>query len=482
MTRYAFLLLLCVGATTSAAQVPVALPDSPAGRLYREWLRVANSGDRDAIRAYVTRYEAQDPADTADVRETVETILRIHRTEGELRVTNVFAAEPEALTLGLAGANGRRLRMRYEVGRQGDGWRVLNIGIRPDEPPDPRDSVPPGLDRAGEARWLGERLTAKAAAGAFSGAVLVAPGGTVSFRGAYGIADRRTGAQNTPDTRFTLASMGKMFTAVAIAQLYEQGKVHLDSSLARYVPDYPNREFARQATVRMLLSHTSGLGSYWNPLFEQRRATLTTVESHLPLFAGDAIPFTPGSRFRYSNAGYQVLGLVIERVTGQSYHDFVRDHIFAPAGMTATGYYGADGETSGGAVGYSRQGPNGEWRDNLTAREVRGGPAGGGYSTVEDLLRFAQALLGGKIIQRKTLHLWTRVHSDRRGERDGYGFGFVVEYIAGRKWFGHSGGAPGMATNIWIDPAGGSVGVVLANLDPPAVGPVMTMVKELVTK
>jgi CubicO group peptidase (beta-lactamase class C family) len=482
MIRCVSLCLLVLLAPVASAQVPVAIPDSPAGRLYREWLRVTNAGDRDAIRDYVTRYEARDPADTAEVRETVEQILRIHRSEGELRVTSVFAAEPEALTLGLAGANGGRLRMRYEVGRQGDGWRVLNIGIRPDVPPDPRDSVPPGLDRAGEARWLGERLTAKAATDRFSGAVLVAPAGDISFRGAYGIADRRTGAQNAPDTRFTLASMGKMFTALAIAQLYEQGKVHLDSPLVRYVPDYPNRTFARQATVRMLLSHTSGLGSYWNPLFEQRRATLTTVESHLPLFAGDAIPFTPGSRFRYSNAGYQVLGLIIERVTGQRYHDYVREHIFAPAGMTATGYYGPDGEVAGGAVGYSRQGPNGEWRDNLASREVRGGPAGGGYSTVEDLLRFAQALLGGKIIQRKTLDLWTTVHSDRRGERDGYGFGFGVEYIAGRKWFGHSGGAPGMATNIWITAADGTVGVVLANLDPPAVGPVMTMVKELVTK
>jgi CubicO group peptidase (beta-lactamase class C family) len=97
--------------------------------------------------------------------------------------------------------------------------------------------------------------------------------------------------------------------------------VHVDSPLVRYLPDYPNREFAGQATVRMLLSHTSGLGSYWNALYEERRATLTTVASHLPLFAADPIPFAPGARFRYSNAGYQVLGLIIERVSGQSYYD-----------------------------------------------------------------------------------------------------------------------------------------------------------------
>jgi CubicO group peptidase (beta-lactamase class C family) len=480
MTRSVLLALFCA-ATTAAAQAPVAIPDSPAGRLYREWLRVANSGDRDAIRDYVIRYEARDPADTAEVRETVETILRIHRTEGALVVSAVLSAEPEALLLALAGANGRRLRMRYEVERQGDGWRVSDVGIRPDVPRDPLDSVPAGLDRAAQAQWLGERLTAKAP-DAFSGAVLVAPRGTVTFRGAYGIADRRSGAANTPDTRFTLASMGKMFTALAIAQLVEQGKVHLDSPLVRYLPDCSNREFAGQATVRMLLSHTSGLGSYWNALYEERRATLTTVASHLPLFAADPIPFAPGTRFRYSNAGYQVLGLIIERVSGQSYYDYVRDHIFAPAGMTATGYYGADGEVAGGAVGYSRQGPNGAWQDNLGGREIRGGPAGGGYSTVEDLLRFARALLDGKIVRRQTLDLWTTVQADRRGERDGYGFGFGIEYVGGRKVFGHSGGAPGMATNLWIVPADGSVGVVLANLDPPVVSPVMAMVKDLATK
>jgi CubicO group peptidase (beta-lactamase class C family) len=327
------------------------------------------------------------------------------------------------------------------------------------------------------ARLLGERLDARAAEDRFSGALLVAHDGRLVFRAAYGIADRRTGARNTVDTKFTLASMGKMFTAVAIAQLVEQGKVALDSPIVRYLPDYPNADFARHATVRHLLSHTSGLGSYWNRLYDERRPTLTTIASHLPLFVNDPLPFAPGTRFRYSNAGFQLLGLIVERVSGQTYYDFVRDHIFAPARMTNTGYYGANGEVAGGAVGYTRDGPAGALRDNLGSRELRGGAAGGGYSTVEDLRRFAEALTGGRLIRAEMLRHFTTPSDNRNG----YGLGFVTETHHGHRTFGHSGGAPGMGTNLVIVPGLGYVAVILTNYDPPLMRPVAEMVTELVT-
>ncbi len=327
------------------------------------------------------------------------------------------------------------------------------------------------------ARLLGEHVTGGAADGRFSGDMLVAHDGRTVFSRAAGLADRRSNAPNTLDTKFTLASMGKMFTATTIAQLVEQGKVALDAPIATYLPGYPNPTFAHQATVRHLLSHRSGLGSYWNRLYDESRTTLTTVASHLPLFVNDSIAFVPGARFRYSNAGFQVLGLIVERVSGQGYFDYVHDHIFVPAGMRNTGYYGPNGEVAGGAVGYTSDGPNGAVHDNLGGREIKGGAAGGSYSTVGDLLRFAQALVGGRLIRTETLRLFTTPASFA----DNYGLGFVTETHHGHPSFGHSGGAPGMGTNLLVVPDVGYVAVILTNGDPPLMQPVDELVTEMVT-
>ena len=477
-TCFALIVLATASRAQTAPQEPV-IPDTPAGRLVREWLRAARSGDTTLVLDYVRRYEAQNPADTAEVRDIAGQILGFKERSGGFTVKQILHDQPEELILLLQTANGRGLRLRYgvEQASDGSGYRAAAVGLRPDEPEEPSESVPPRLSDEAMARLLGERLDARAAGDRFSGALLVAHDGRLVFRAAYGIADRRTSARNTVDTKFTLASMGKMFTAVAIAQLVEQGKVVLDSPIVRYLPDYPNADFARRATVRHLLSHTSGLGSFWNRLYEERRTTLTTIASHLPLFVNDPLPFAPGARFRYSNAGFQVLGLIVERVSGQSYYDFVHDHIFAPTGMTNTGYYGADGEVAGGAVGYTRDGPTGALSDNVKSRELRGGAAGGGYSTVEDLRRFAEALTAGRLIRPETLRQFT-TPSD---ERNGYGLGFVTETYHGHRGFGHSGGAPGMGTNLMIVPDLGYVAVVLTNYDPPLMRQVNEMVRELVT-
>ncbi len=435
----ALLTLAAPAPATAQAQAGPALPETPAGRLVGAWLVAVNSGDSAVVREYVRRYEAEDPADTANLRDVMERILGLER-----------------------GGDGR--------------YRAAMVGLRP-ETGAPVDSVPGGLDDVAITRLLDERLGKRAADSLLSGALLVAHDGRTVYARAYGIADRRRGIPNTLHTRFTLASMGKMFTATAIAQLVEQGRVALDSPIARYLPDYPNQRFARTATVRHLLSHHSGLGSYWNRLYEERRTTLTTVASHLPLFAADSMPFAPGARFRYSNAGFQVLGLIIERVSGQSFYDYLREHMFAPAGMPNTGYYGPGGEVVGGAVGYSRSGPSAPWRDNLGSREIKGGPAGGGYSTVGDLLQFVQALSGGRLMRPETLRLFTTPV----GSGD-YALGFVTSAHHGHAGFGHSGGAPGMGTNLLVVPDLGYVVVILTNGDPPLMQTVNDIVTEAVTK
>src|SRR5213595_3930185 len=191
-----------------------------------------------------------------------------------------------------------------------------------------------------------------------------------------------------------------MFTAVAIAQLAQAGKLLFTDTVGKHLPDYPNKEVAAKVTIHQLLTHTSGMGMYWGEKFKEQREKLLTVAAHLPLFAADPLAFPPGEKFQYSNAGYMLLGSIIEKVSGEDYYSYVQEHIYKPAGMTETGFYEPGEEIPNLAIGYSRMSPDGkaseEIRDNTSMRDVKGGPAGGGYSTAPDLVKFQRALLSYK--------------------------------------------------------------------------------------
>ena len=171
----------------------------------------------------------------------------------------------------------------------------------------------------------------------FSGAVLVAKDGQVLFSHAYGSADRKRGIPNTLRTRFRIGSMNKMFTAVAILQLVEAGKVELTAPLGKYLTDYPNQDVATKVTIHHLLTHTGGTGDIFGPDFDAHRKELRTLADYVELYGKRGLEFEPGSSWSYSNYGFILLGVVIEKVTGQSYYDYVQAHIYKRAGMTATG-------------------------------------------------------------------------------------------------------------------------------------------------
>jgi CubicO group peptidase (beta-lactamase class C family) len=173
--------------------------------------------------------------------------------------------------------------------------------------------------------------------------------------------------------------------------------------------------------------------------------------------------FEPGSRWEYSNYGFVLLGAVIEAVTGESYYDYVREHLFQPAGMTSTDSLPEDEDVPDRPVPYGRPfGPDGDWEPVLDTLPYRGTAAGGGYSTVGDLFRFAEALQTGTLISPETL---AEATSPQGEELYGYGFQVVTDPSAG---FGHGGGAPGMNGDLRVYPELGYVVVILSNLDPPA--------------
>jgi CubicO group peptidase (beta-lactamase class C family) len=307
-----------------------------------------------------------------------------------------------------------------------------------------------------------------AAADRFAGTLLVAKNGGVLFSGAYGMADREKKIPNALYTRFRLGSMNKMFTAVAVLQLAETGKVKLTDPLGKYITDYPNQDIATKVTIHQLLTHTGGTGDIFGPEFDAHRKELRTLNDYVTLYGKRGPEFEPGSRWSYSNYGMVLLGVVIERVTGQSYYDYVEDHIYKPVGMPSTGSLPEDQAVPDLSIGYMRSPGTGEWVPNTDTLPYRGTSAGGGYSTVGDLLRFATALLSHKLLNADSTELLItgKVEAGAGGK---YAYGFEDQRDKdGNGWVGHGGGAPGMNADLRIYPKSGYVVAVLANLDPPA--------------
>ncbi len=280
--------------------------------------------------------------------------------------------------------------------------------------------------------------------------------------------------------------MNKMFIGVAVAQLAQQGKLSFDDTLLKHVPDYPNQDVAGKVTVHQLLTHTSGMGSYFNDKYEQAsKARFKAVRDYLPLFADDPLQFKPGERFGYSNAGFHVLGLVIEKVSGRDYFDYVREHVYRPAGMADTDCYDLEYDTPNLAVGYTRSGPpgpaDGPRRNNLWLHVAKGGPAGGGFSTVEDLRKFAAALRGHRLLDAKHTELVLGGKVEAFGPGARYGYGFIDETEGGQRVVGHGGGFPGISGQLDVYLGAGYTLAVLSNYDGGAT-PVSRKVRELLRR
>jgi CubicO group peptidase (beta-lactamase class C family) len=259
--------------------------------------------------------------------------------------------------------------------------------------------------------------------------------------------------------------MNKMFTAVSTLQLVQSGKLDLKAPFGNYLTDYPNKDVASKVTVEQLLTHTGGTGDIFGPEFDKHRLELKTLQDYVKLYGNRGLDFAPGSEWRYSNYGFLLLGVLIEKVSGQSYYDYVQEHIFKPAGMTATASEPEDQTVPDRSVGYTRfTGP--ALRPNTDTLPYRGTSAGGGYSTVEDLFKFATALQTHKLLNAQNTEILTTGKVDTAGSK--YAFGFQDEVVGGVRCFGHGGGAPGMNGELKICPGPGYVIAVLANLDPPA--------------
>ena len=302
-------------------------------------------------------------------------------------------------------------------------------------------------------RRLQKSVDSLADRGEFSGVVVLAKDGVPVYQSAHGYADRERKIANNVETAFNIGSINKVFTQIAILQLVAAGKIALDSTLATYWPEYPNQEVARKITIRQLMRHTSGIGGdIFDPPAGGKRNDIRRLQDYLPLFVNEPLKFEPGSKNQYSNAGYLVLGLLVERLSGQDYYSYVREHVFEPAGMSRTGSFAVDSLPSNTAIGYTRgreDAPvSAPTHSNAEELPGRGSSAGGGYSTAADLLKFLKAL---------------REHRIANAMPAGLGI---------------AGGAGGLNAVLEGMLPGDYDLVVLANLDPPAAQRVARLTRE----
>ena len=276
------------------------------------------------------------------------------------------------------------------------------------------------------------------------GTVLVAKDGKPVFRKGYGMANVELEVTNQPQMVFRLGSITKQFTAVAILMLYEQGKLGLQDEITQYLPDYPTH--GHTITIEHLLHHTSGIKSYtgmkeWMPVMR----TDYSVEDWINFFKYQPMEFAPGEKWNYNNSGYFLLGAVIEKVSGQGYADFLKEHIFEPLGMTHTWYDMPNLIIPGRVNGYE---PAGDAYQNAAYLSMTQPYAAGSLaSSVDDMLLWDEALYTEKLVKQESLQKAWTAGKLNNGEETGYGYGWAMADFDGTHVITHGGGINGFITD-----------------------------------
>jgi D-alanyl-D-alanine carboxypeptidase len=444
-------------AVESQGLVP-EVPNTPAGEQLSAWLHAFNSGERTQIEEL--RKHFKNPQG-----EDIDGEMAFRRMTGgfDLRkIDESSAARVSGLVQERSSDQFARFAMVVE-----DSAPHLIAEWHLDAVTTPAEFAVGRLSEAKALEAAKARIDELVKDERFSGAVLVTKNGKAILSEAYGLADREKQIPNSLSTKFRIGSMNKMFTAVSILQLVQAGKIKLSEPFGRYITDYPNKDAASRVRIEQLLTHTGGTGDIFGPQFEEHRKDLRSLQDYVNLYGKRGLQFEPGSRWEYSNYGFLLLGVVVERVSGKSYYDYVGENVYGPAGMSSTASLAEDANVPGRSIGYTSFG-GGTVHSNADTLPYRGTSAGGGYSSVEDLQRFASALMNHKLLNAEYTDLLTtgKVATPRGGK---YAFGFFDDGAEdGTRHFGHGGGAPGMNGDLQIYPQSGYVIAVLANLDPPA--------------
>jgi len=316
----------------------------------------------------------------------------------------------------------------------------------------------------------------------FSGAVLLAKNGSVLLGKAIGEASKAYEIPNKIDTKFNMASLGKMFTGLAVTQLVEKGMLSFDDPISKYISEeWLNPEISKKIQVRHLLTHTSGLGDYFREAYTQCAIPFfKDLDDYKSLIVDDTLMFEPGTRFSYSNTGMLLLGVVIENVTNEGYFNYLKENIFDPIGMVNTDGYAKDSPVKNRATGYTKVYENGAvtWNNHQFTRIMRGSPSGGVYSTVEDMLKFDMAIRSNRLLSPEYSEILLEGRPELNASFHSYGF-FVSEGSAGRI-ASHQGDGQGMNCQFKMYIDAGYTMVILSNYSAPSANIVANVVDQLI--
>lgn len=445
----AFVCFLAAFATAQPVDLS-KLNSSQAGKRVVEYFNAFNTGDDEKLRTFFLENLAPEALKERPVEPRLEFHRQLRADIQTAEIKKIVSIGEDEIVVLVQSVNGQWISYGFAI----DTATSKFLGFRIDQADGPGEKQSEFAAYTAPATIAEAIATADklfgdlAKADAFSGVVMIAKDGKSIFSNAYGLANTETKTPNIINTRFNIGSINKDFTVVAIGQLMRQGKLAWDDKLINVLPDFPNKEAAEKITIGQLVTMRSGIGDFVNDEFwSMDRSKLRDLTDFFKLFATKPLLFEPGTSRRYSNGGYVVLGLIIEKLSGMTYYDYVRENVFKPAGMNDTDSFYMEKLPPNTAFGYTihHQKTSGRGRNN-TILSARGSSAGGGYSTASDLLKFIGALRSRKL----------EMPDDN---------GIFREKFGG---IGTAGGSEGVNALLEVDERSGYTVIVLSNIDPPS--------------
>lgn len=433
--------------------------DSPVGKAEKQfwkWLSSFNSGEENQIREFKNQFKKESV--TFNLDDTMDFFVSCFEDTQGFNFIKVIESSPTQVKVLL------QEQCKFQE------FAILTIDVDPEKPHQilninlsSADIEHEPVQRMSEAEALKAidlEINHLEKQGKFSGTVLVTKVGnpTPLISRSVGKSKLETQTDNTLQTQYNLASMGKMFTVVGIHQLAEAGKIDLKKPISEYLPDVKDSELGK-VTIEQLLTHTGGTGGLSGVELKEDLGPKEYVKRH----QDRELEFAPGAHWKYSNFGFILLGAVIEEVSGENYHDYIQKHVFENAEMTHSDFHLKTDESSNTATGYIRKRDG--LKNNVDKLPMRGSAAGGGYSSAEDLDHFGHALLENKLLNSASIQA---ISTPTIVANDGHPWSYTSGFQNGDLWFGHEGREGGINSELRIYPKAGYVVTVMGNLDPPA--------------
>lgn len=463
-------------------------PATSFGNVVQEFFKLIEKGSETEIKSFIQNNFSKEGIRTQNLAETVFILQKLREQSGGLEILSVTPPNgPYGMTLKLKSKRGDNY-VQIAVGEDSrEPGKIIGFGIRKLESQNANSKFDWSEKKLSESEMIKEikrQIEQRASDGIFSGVVLIAKDDKILLHTAQGLAERSFNVPNKLDTKFNLASVGKMFTATAIAQLVKQGKISYEDKLIKHLPDFPSISAAEKITIHQLLTHSAGLGTLFDsPGYEKLRRYRSSWDE-ISAFADEPLFFEPGEKWRYSNAGYVTLGAVIERVSGMNYVNYIRENVFKPLGMNDSGYPAHDEVVKNMSVLYIQSPDDPLGIEPYVADHIlagfRGNAEGGGYSNSLDLFKFARSYRTGKLLDVESQRILDTPKLDQDGSgKYIWGYGIRTSTINGESVRGHSGGGRTDLQMLWDS---GYTIIVQTNTVPPSVTALSNEIIQFITK